>query len=313
MTRVSGAAPTKGEGKIDKTFYRISTGISVARAVLVVSLYLAIGVAALVTDSNVGYALAALPLAFAQQFFFNALHYCTHSTFVRSRAINNVLGIAFGCLSIMNFALYKPYHLQHHRHLGTDQDPEPHPRSFATRAQYLREMLMPHFFIDNWMSSLKTLTRSLGLAWFGSHERYLLHVSRVSVNFNSFLLFVWVSALLGLTLMYGRQVFWLYWVPLGLSYVLANLVILPEHYRTDPVLGRNLENSRTVSAGAFARFFIVNMNFHAEHHLYPGVPFHNLSQLNRRIGSGVKHRDQSFFAFHRDVFRSLPWKKHREA
>lgn len=41
-----------------------------------------------------------------------------------------------------------------------------------------------------------------------------------------------------------------------------------------------LENTRTTQTNFLVRFFYWNMPFHAEHHLYPSVPFHALPQLH---------------------------------
>ena len=48
-----------------------------------------------------------------------------------------------------------------------------------------------------------------------------------------------------------------------------------------------------------------NMPYHAEHHAYPGVPFHALPALHARLGGRVRVAGQGYTAFHRTYLRAL--------
>lgn len=55
-----------------------------------------------------------------------------------------------------------------------------------------------------------------------------------------------------------------------------------------PVEGHQIERTRTVTSNPLLRFFWWNMNYHAEHHAWPAVPFHQLPALHRLVvGQGV--------------------------
>jgi fatty acid desaturase len=43
------------------------------------------------------------------------------------------------------------------------------------------------------------------------------------------------------------------------------------------------ENTRTVLLNPVISFFYWNMNYHVEHHMYPGVPCYNLPNLHKLI------------------------------
>ena len=63
--------------------------------------------------------------------------------------------------------------------------------------------------------------------------------------------------------------------------------MLAEH--TGCTQDRNgLTNTRTTLTGAAVRLLMWNMPFHAEHHLYPSIPFHRLpdahTMLRDRLG-----------------------------
>jgi fatty acid desaturase len=53
-----------------------------------------------------------------------------------------------------------------------------------------------------------------------------------------------------------------------------------------------LTNTRTTLTNPLVRLLMWNMPFHAEHHLYPTIPFHRLPEAHAAIGSklGVVQR-----------------------
>jgi fatty acid desaturase len=73
-----------------------------------------------------------------------------------------------------------------------------------------------------------------------------------------------------------------YWLPLFLVMPAAMVLSIPEHYGlwgTPDVM----RNTRTVRSNAVVRYFTWNGNYHAEHHLYPSIPFHRLPETHRRL------------------------------
>ena len=54
------------------------------------------------------------------------------------------------------------------------------------------------------------------------------------------------------------------------------------------------------ATGAPLRFLAWNMPFHAEHHAYPGVPFHALPELHARERAKLKAVSPGYLAFHRE-------------
>jgi fatty acid desaturase len=48
-----------------------------------------------------------------------------------------------------------------------------------------------------------------------------------------------------------------------------------------------------------------NMPFHAEHHLYPSIPFHALPRAHARIRARLTHLDEGYIKVNRDIRRSL--------
>jgi fatty acid desaturase len=58
--------------------------------------------------------------------------------------------------------------------------------------------------------------------------------------------------------------------------------VLAEH--TGCTFDRNgLTNTRTMLTNAAVRLLMWNMPFHAEHHLYPSIPFHRLADAHAML------------------------------
>ena len=50
-----------------------------------------------------------------------------------------------------------------------------------------------------------------------------------------------------------------------------------------PFEGSVLERSRTLRTNGVLRYFLWNMNYHSEHHGWPGVPWYRLQEVNAAI------------------------------
>jgi fatty acid desaturase len=66
-----------------------------------------------------------------------------------------------------------------------------------------------------------------------------------------------------------------------------------------------LTNTRTTLANFPIRLLMWNMPFHAEHHLFPAVPFHSLPALHNQIGSRFTHVASGYVATNRRVWHAL--------
>jgi fatty acid desaturase len=88
-----------------------------------------------------------------------------------------------------------------------------------------------------------------------------------------------------------------YWAPMVFYFPMVFLTSLPEHYGCDE--GEDVtRNTRTIRSNWLFRTLFWNGNFHAEHHLYPTVPSHNLPKLHALIGDHFAFRERSYVRFH---------------
>ena len=92
---------------------------------------------------------------------------------------------------------------------------------------------------------------------------------------------VYASAI-AVSIAVGQPWFILYWLlPLIVGQPILRFILLAEH--TGCTLGANrLTNTRTTLTLWPVRLFMWNMPFHAEHHLYPSIPFHALADAHKQ-------------------------------
>jgi fatty acid desaturase len=66
-----------------------------------------------------------------------------------------------------------------------------------------------------------------------------------------------------------------------------------EHTRTQDVGDAAMSRHRTILSGPVESFFFapLHFNYHAEHHLYPGIPFHGLPEAHRLLAAQPGYRD----------------------
>lgn len=60
-------------------------------------------------------------------------------------------------------------------------------------------------------------------------------------------------------------------------------------------------NTRTTKAPFWARFNMWNMNYHAEHHLYPSIPFHQLPRAHTLLEGHFHRKSESAIDLHRQL------------
>lgn len=232
---------------------------------------------------------------------FAGLHECCHRTAFRSKRLNDAVAWLMGLLSFYNATFYRRYHQWHHRYThqpGLDpelEDPVP-----TTLMGYVLEIGGWNW----WTGKLRGYVRLLGgdLSTIPYLNADIIPQVRCSLwlQFGVYgLLLIWsVAAWNGFLL-------WSWLLPLAIGQPFLRLLLLAEHtgcdYSTD-----GLANTRTTLTIAPVRWLMWNMPFHAEHHLYPSLPFHALPAAHRWIGPRLQHLDHGYLAVHGQLLRRLP-------
>ena len=177
---------------------------------------------------------------------------------------------------------YRDRHLAHHQHLNTEEDPD-----WVSRIGK-REFTFPKSKREFLLTLLSYLLLVQGI---GDLFRLVVQMAsdpaaRKTVPFSKGQLMFQALVFSALTLGGLWKFYLLFWVVPYLSTFLLIQYIrtVAEHFGE---LGYDhaLTSTRTVRANFLEKFFLAphNVNYHLEHHLYPGVPFYNLPRLHQTL------------------------------
>jgi fatty acid desaturase len=275
---------------------RTSAPRSVGRTVAAVALYLSIGAAAGALDRPAGWAVAWGLQALLVVGSLSAMHEAAHGHLYRSPLPNRVSGILFAGAGLLNFSLYRAYHLRHHVEARTANDTEPRVE-FASLARYLvtAPVLGAGFVLG---MAYDTATTVLGRppAYVRSPAQRRAVTVDAAVGLGLLAVLVALRPLALVT-------WWL--APLAVALVVVfPIVTLPEHYACDDDRDP-LAHTRTVVSNPVFRFLYWNNNFHAEHHLCPSVPYHRAPELHAYLLGRQRHLERSYLGFQRSVVGDL--------
>ena len=230
---------------------------------------------------------------------FGPMHECVHRTAFASRTANDVVGWIAGVLSFYNATFYRYFHAWHHRYTQDPaRDPELIYPKAASRRQYLKEITGLNFWVRRALDyPVLALGRARGLPFVPESVRRSVALSM------SAQLLIYAAGFVSIVL--GSHALLYYWfLPAVLAQPFLRSLLIVEH--TGCSLDRNgLTNTRTTLTGLPIRLLMWNMPYHAEHHLYPAVPFHQLPRLHREIRDRLTCIAPSYRAANRAVLQSL--------
>jgi fatty acid desaturase len=244
---------------------------------------------------------AMLALGLVQVALFAPSHETMHQTAFASRRANAIVGWLAFCPSLQNAQFYAAFHLMHHRHTNIPgQDPELLLPETSTLPAYVSRILGIQYWAlrfqviaDSWRGDL--------LAYPYINQQQRPGVIR-SVRAMSALM---AGGAVASALAFGWQTPFLYWiVPQLIGQPFLRAYLITEH--TGCTLDRNgLTNTRTTRTNFLVRLLMWEMPFHAEHHLYPSVPFHRLEEAHRQIGKRLGYLQDGYVRWNLDYVRNL--------
>lgn len=263
---------------------------------------LAAGVLAVTLAEGWWLAPAILLLGMGQAALFAPFHETSHYTAFASRPLNRLVGWAAATPLLHSWPLYQHFHRAHHLHTHEPgRDPElmvPEPRTWP---QYLLR-------IGGW-----TFWRArIGWLWDGlrgdvSAHWYVPEGQRPAVVRALRLQLAIILALgAALVLLGGWRTLLLYWVlPQLVGQPLLRMYLLTEHTGL-PHVKDGTANTRTTLTTRFLRLLMWNMPYHAEHHLYPFIPFHRLAEAHALVRDKLQAIQPGYGRWQWDYARSLP-------
>jgi fatty acid desaturase len=228
------------------------------------------------------------------------MHEAAHRTLFRNRWLNDLAGDWGGAYWVfLSLPLYRPYHLQHHAHAGTELDPDlalktPYP---AGGASLVRKCLRDVFFVTGVKRFLGTLELLVEAARSSEVEtgageaeggaRFFGQAISKADAIRTLRGFAVTQLLLfGLLLGLGHPGLYLVWAAAWLGPYSLSMRIrsIAEHGMT-PQTRDPFRNTRTVRANLLERLLFApsRVNFHLEHHLAMTVPHAQLPRFHRLL------------------------------
>ncbi|HEY7517143.1 MAG TPA: fatty acid desaturase [Methylomirabilota bacterium] len=233
---------------------------------------------------------------------FAAMHECVHYSAFRTRRLNEVVGWLAGLGIIFNATYYRQFHFAHHRYAQDPaRDPElltaPPPRSRA--AYWWRASAILY-----WRARVENLAR-LSRGRFDGLDFVPPAVRPEIVRSMRIMALVLAALVLGSVALRTDALLWYWLLPLALGLPFLRLYLLSEHTGCSED-DDGLTNTRTTVSVWPVRFLMWNLPYHAEHHLYPSIPFHRLPATHRWLRRHLGVVASSYVAVQRGLYAGLP-------
>jgi fatty acid desaturase len=202
------------------------------------------------------------------------VHECAHSAFLEDQKSNDFVG-QWLCGSVVNISVYdyREYHLKHHRHAGTEHDPD---IVFVDKYPVERASLKRKIIRDISGQTGYRDTR-LKLSQFKWSQNYPWVISH--------LLLISVLSLCGAPWAYA-----LWWAAeIFVLPLLVRLRQIGEHGVADDRGSRSpRQNTGTTLVSWWERLLLAPnyVNYHVEHHQFASVPCYRLPKLHQKLKQG---------------------------
>ncbi|TWU11140.1 fatty acid desaturase family protein [Allorhodopirellula heiligendammensis] len=230
-------------------------------------------------------------------------HEAVHGVLSTNRTVNRLLGIVCAWPVLQNYSAYKVLHLQHHKHLGHEGDPDHYNNysrwSWLVFAMHWVRLLIGYPVYIVMIPILGFRQGKLGDRLWILADVGLLAILIATVCASplpwSLLLHVWL-------------------IPMLLINTMVNIRGMSQHtFLENPV--DPIQGTRSILTHPLTEFFMCSENHHLEHHLFPRVPWYHLKGLHVEVRDQLVARQapfiDSYFAFVREFigksWARSPW------
>jgi fatty acid desaturase len=244
---------------------------------------------------------AFLAFGLIQVALFAPAHEMMHQTAFASRRANAIFGWLAACPSLLNLHFYTSFHLAHHRNTQIPgEDPELDLAPTDNLARYTSRVLG----IPYWRLRLRVISD----CWRGNLDAYPYVTAKATpgvITSVRAMSVVMVGGAAASALLFGWRTPLLFWIgPQLLCQPFLRAYVLAEH--TGCTQDRNgLTNTRTTLTNAAVRLLMWNMPYHAEHHMYPSIPFHRLADAHAMLRARLGFVQRGYVRWHAGLLRQL--------
>ena len=243
---------------------------------------------------------ALIVYGFSLAIMFAPLHESSHRTAFANNHLSDAVAWLAGLLSFYNSTFYRQFHKWHHRYAQIpDKDPELIDRKPINLQEYLLEISGIPWWIGKVRNHLRVALGQLEDCPFipEAQRDQVIRSTRLQ-------LLVYVVSI-AISIAFRQPWFILYWLlPLAVGQPFLRSIMMAEHTGcTNDDNG--LTNTRTTLTLPFFRYLIWNIPFHAEHHLYPSIPFYLLPVAHQKLHSHLAHVDSGYVKVNLEVIENL--------
>lgn len=259
------------------------------------------------TDNIILKAILFVIIATRQYALLILMHDGLHGSLCENRKINDLISqylLAYPLGGL--FFIGRDMHLQHHRLVGTESDPDlgfysPHNKS-------THHTFLSYFFINLLFMQIK-------YSLFNHSTNLDVKLLRPKTNRQAFLIMASLQLLI-LILFWWFTRYWYYYIIfwflpiITLTVFFDKVRIFCEHTPFQDDSHGATAVLRTFRSTIIEKFFLApfDMNYHAEHHLYPGVPHQNLNKLHNILMSGnINKSNQKLKVYYTGTYMSFLW------
>jgi len=246
-----------------------------------------------------------LPALLMQGIFVNALfgamHESVHYGSFKTRRACDLLAFFSGAAILNNAGFYRHFHLAHHRYT---QDPDRDPELITSGTP---RTWKNYLFRISAIPFLMLRGRDILLFPFGYRgDVTYIHPSAWGQvrRWGRWLLALYAVLLAGSIALHTDVVLWVWFIPLLIGLPLLRLYLLCEHTLC-PNSDDGFANTRTTLSNPIVRFLMWNLPYHAEHHLFPNIAFHNLPEAHRHLRPHLRHVAEGYIQVQAEILRSL--------
>ncbi len=219
------------------------------------------------------------------------MHEGVHHIMFENKFLNRWVAFFCGLPSFLSVTAYRVGHLPHHRYERGDEDPD-ELENFSRNPRVLAVLFCLTFLFGEFFGFYRVGPFN-ALRGKPNERRdivleYLIIAAVFAIAFTlvpiSIMLHVWIFPAL-----FGRQ--------------LTNVRTLSEHILTRT--GNSFTATRTVVSNRFVSFFMCNLNYHIEHHLFAAVPWYNLPKLHRLVVDELKKTNAQVYRSYTQFLKDL--------
>ena len=239
------------------------------------------------SQSWIVYLVAVFVIAGRQHALAVLIHDFAHYRFLANKRLSEWIGDIFLAWPILiTVNSYRTTHMEHHFHTNTEQDPDYVPRLSMKTYRFPMNIWFLFTALTGYLATITSI-----------YDVLSLHTKKMANTQDR--MYVWARlsfyAVIGIVVGYTGiwREFLLYWIiPFVTVFFALNYARgVAEHFSAMDY--STLEGgTRTIIPYLWERAFFCphNVNYHSEHHLYPGVPFYNLPILHEKMMQNHEYR-----------------------